>query len=135
MLNSAKYGVLSTITKLGEPYGVPLNFCVIEDCIYFHCATEGRKIDCFKHNKSVSLCVVGNTELLPEKFGTKYSSVIVSGEIKEVFDPEKQIALEELLQKYSSEFFDKGMRYIESLKEQTKVFKITINNLAGKARK
>jgi hypothetical protein len=36
LLNKAEYGVLSTVTENGEPYGVPLNFCVIDHCIYFH---------------------------------------------------------------------------------------------------
>ena len=134
LLNKAEYGVLSTVTENGEPYGVPLNFCVIDHCIYFHCAVEGRKIDNIKQNKSVSFCAVGNTEILPDKFGTKYESVIVSGEVEEVFDMNKQLALEGLLHKYSLEFIDKGIKYIEGLKEKTRVFKITINKLTGKAR-
>jgi nitroimidazol reductase NimA-like FMN-containing flavoprotein (pyridoxamine 5'-phosphate oxidase superfamily) len=88
-----------------------------------------------KQNKSVSFCAVGNTEILPDKFGTKYESVIVSGEVEEVFDMNKQLALEELLHKYSPEFIDKGIKYIEDLNEKTRVFKITINKLTGKARK
>jgi len=135
LLNKAEYGVLSTVNENGEPYGVPLNFCVIDHCIYFHCAVEGQKIDNIKQNESVSFCVVGNTEILPDKFGTKYESVIVSGEVEEVFDKNKQLALEGLLHKYSIEFIDKGIKYIEGLKEKTRVFKITINKLTGKARK
>ena len=135
LLNKAEYGVLSTVNENGEPYGVPLNFCVIDHCIYFHCAVEGQKIDNIKQNESVSFCVVGNTEILPDKFGTKYESVIVSGEVEEVFDMNKQLALEGLLHKYSIEFIDQGIKYIEGLKEKTRVFKITINKLTGKARK
>ena len=135
LLNRAEYGVLSTVTENGEPYGVPLNFCFIDHCIYFHCAVEGQKIDNIKHNKSVSFCAVGNTEILPDKFGTKYESVLVSGEVEEVFDMNKQLALEGLLHKYSSEFVDKGIKYIEDLKEKTRVFKINIKKLTGKARK
>ncbi len=135
LLNKAEYGVLSTVTENGEPYGVPLNFCVIDHCIYFHCAVEGQKIDNIKQNKSVSFCAVGNTKILPDKFGTKYESVIVSGEVEEVFDGNKQIALERLLHKYSPEHIDKGIKYIESLREKTIVFKITINKLTGKGRK
>ena len=135
LLIKAEYGVLSTVTETGKPYGVPLNFCVMDRCIYFHCAVEGQKIDNIKHNKSVSFCAVGNTEILPDKFGTKYESVIVSGEVEEVFDMNKQLALEGLLHKYSLEFINQGIKYIEGLKEKTRVFKITINKLSGKARK
>ena len=135
LLNKAEYGVLSTVSENGKPYGVPLNFCVIDDCVYFHCAVEGQKIDNITQNKSVSFCAVGNTEILPGKFGTKYESVVVSGDVEEVFDMNKQIALEGLLQKYSPEFIDQGIKYIEGLREKTRVFKITINKLTGKARK
>jgi nitroimidazol reductase NimA-like FMN-containing flavoprotein (pyridoxamine 5'-phosphate oxidase superfamily) len=135
LLNKAEYGVLSTVTESGKPYGVPLNFCVIDHCIYFHCAVEGQKIDNIKQNKYVSFCTVGNTAVLPDKFGTKYESVIVTGEVEEVFDKNKQMALEGLLIKYSPGFFDQGTKYIEELKEKTRVFKITINKLTGKARK
>ncbi len=135
LLSRAEYGVLSTVSENGKPYGVPLNFCIIDYCIYFHCAVEGRKIDNIKQNKSVSFCAVGNTEILPDKFGTKYESVIVSGEVEGVFDDNKQIALEGLLHKYSPDFFDKGLNYIEALREKTRVFKISINSLSGKARK
>jgi nitroimidazol reductase NimA-like FMN-containing flavoprotein (pyridoxamine 5'-phosphate oxidase superfamily) len=135
LLNKAEYGVLSTVTENGEPYGVPLNYCFIDHCIYFHCAVEGQKIDNIKQNKSVSFCAVGNTEILPDKFATKYESVVVSGEVEEVFDMNKQLALEGLLYKYSSEFVDKGIKYIEDLKDKTRVFKINIKKLTGKARK
>jgi len=135
LLNPAEYGVLSTVNENGEPYGVPLNFCVIEDCIYFHCAPEGQKIDNILRNRSVSFCVVGNTEVLPGKFSTKFASTIVSGEAEEVFALDKQRALEGLLKKYSADFFDKGKKYIAEVNEKTRVFKITIKELTGKARK
>lgn len=135
LLNTVEYGVLSTVSADGQPYGVPLNFCVIDRCIYFHSAVEGRKIDNIKHNKSVSFCLVGKTEVLPDKFSTKYESAIASGLVEEVFDHEKQTALEGLLYKYSPEWIDKGKKYIDGLREKTRVFKITINNLSGKARR
>jgi len=135
LLNKAEYGVLSTVSEDGKPYGIPLNFCIIDDCIYFHCAVAGQKIDNIKHNVAVSFCIVGNTEILPDKFSTKYKSVIISGEAEEVFGANKQRALEGLLQKYSSKFIEKGTKYIEKLRNETRVFKISINKLTGKARK
>jgi len=134
LLSKAEYGILSTVSENGKPYGVPLNFCIIDHCIYFHCAVEGEKIENIKHNKSVSFCTVGKTKILPDEFGSEYESVIVSGEVEEVFDANKQMALEGLLYKYSPDYFDQGLKYIVSLKELTRVFKITINRFSGKAR-
>ena len=134
LLDIAEYGVLSTVNEYGKPYGVPLNFCIIDSCVYFHCTVEGQKIDNITHNGNVSFCTVGKTTILPETFGTLYESVIISGEVVEVFGPKKQAGLEGLLHKYSPEFIDKGIEYIDSLKEITRVFKIAINKLTGKAR-
>ena len=135
LLNKAEYGVLSTVSENRKPYGVPLNFCIINDCIYFHCAVEGQKIDNIKQNESVQFCAVGNTEILPDKFGTIYESVIVTGEVEEVFELDKQRGLEGLLYKYSPDFIDQGKKYIDTLRDKTRVFKITINSLSGKARR
>ena len=134
ILEKGEYGVLSTTNRNGTPYGVPLNYSMIDNSIYFHCAVEGQKIDNITHNIFVSFSVVGKTEILPDQFGTKYQSVIVSGEVAEVFDDDKQAALEGLLKKYSLEFIEKGMKYIEGFKDKTRVFKITINRITGKAR-
>jgi len=133
ILKEADYGVLSTVDEKGQPYGVPLNFCVIEQWIYFHCAVEGHKIDNIRNNASVSFCVVDNSLIVPEKFSTKYSSVIVFGNVEEVFAAEKQIGLEGLLRKYSPDFFDSGLKYIEGLEKKTKVFRIHIERFTGKA--
>jgi len=135
LLEHAEYGVLSVTSDKGEPYGVPLNYCIIDNCIYFHSALEGRKIDCIEQNRSVSFCAVGKTEILPGKFSTLYESVIVSGEATEVFNETKRVALEGLVRKYSPNFISKGLQYIDASKEKTRVFKIDIKKLSGKARK
>ena len=135
ILNSAEYGVLSTTSPEAIPYGTPLSFCVIDGRIYFHCAMEGRKIENLEHNNTISFCVVGNTEVLPSEFGTKYESVIISGHAFEVFNNEKQTALEGLVQKYSPEFIESGAKYIDALTHKTRVFKIEISRMSGKSRK
>jgi nitroimidazol reductase NimA-like FMN-containing flavoprotein (pyridoxamine 5'-phosphate oxidase superfamily) len=135
ILNAAEYGILSTSSQAAIPYGIPLSFCVIDGHIYFHCAIEGRKTDNLENNNSVSFCVVGNTEVLPSKFGTKYESTIASGNAFEVFDNEKRIALEGLVQKYSPEFIESGAEYIDALIHKTRVFKIAISHISGKSRK
>lgn len=135
LLTIGEYGILSTVSNNGVPYGIPLSYYVVDDFIYFHCATEGKKLEHFKNNKSVSFCVVGKTEILPSKFSTKYESVIIAGRIEEVFNNEKPKGLEGLLHKYSPIHLDKGLKYISGDKALTKVFRISIANISGKARK
>ena len=97
--------------------------------------SEGQKLDNLEHNQSVSFCVVGNVELLPKKFATRYHSVVVAGEAQEVFDSDKQTALEALLHKYSAQFFDKGLKYIDAMTEKARVFRVSMDTVTGKARK
>lgn len=134
LLNRAEYGVLSTVGSDGQPYGVPLNFCVIGNGIYFHCALEGHKIDNFTGVPQVSFCVVGRTEVLPPKFSTRYESVIVSGGIMEVFDEEKRQALEALVHKYAPDHLEEGAKYITASHGKTRVFRISMDAVTGKAR-
>lgn len=133
-LVGAEYGILSTVSKDGSPYGIPLSFCVIDGAIYFHCAVEGRKLENLEHNRSVSFCAVGNTRVMPEKFGTLYQSAIATGEAMEVFDEEKQRALEGLVRKYAADFTESGAKYIEALRHKTRVYKIVVSSVSGKAR-
>jgi nitroimidazol reductase NimA-like FMN-containing flavoprotein (pyridoxamine 5'-phosphate oxidase superfamily) len=135
ILEKGEYGILSTASPDGEPYGVPLNYCLADQCIYFHCAIEGRKLNNIGQNPRVTFCVVGKTEVLPDQFGTKYESCIVQGSASEVLGEEKQTALESIIRKYSGDFFSEGLKYIEKQWDRTKVFKILMDSVSGKARK
>jgi uncharacterized protein len=135
ILEKGEYGILSTVSSSNEPYGVPVSYCLIDGCIYFHCALEGRKINNINNNPNVSFCVVGKTEVLPDKFGTKYESCIVQGFASESHGEEKQLGLEGLVHKYSANYVSAGLDYIEKLKGQARIFKISIESISGKARK
>lgn len=135
LLERGEYGVLSTISTDGSPYGVPLSYCVLDGAIYFHCAVEGHKLENIVADGRVSFCVVGATEVLAASFSTRYESVIVSGRAEEALDGEKQRALEGLAAKYSAGFREEGLRYISAKGDRTRVFRITIDAIAGKARR
>ena len=135
LLETAEYGVLSMASSDGVPYGIPLNFAFVRDCIYFHCALEGEKIDLLSANRKVSFCVVGRTEVLPEKFGTKYESVVAAGIVEELFEKDKREGLVLLLRKYSPDYIEEGLKYIDKLFDKTKVFRICLESITGKARK
>ncbi|MFL0197848.1 pyridoxamine 5'-phosphate oxidase family protein [Clostridium sp. WILCCON 0269] len=68
ILINGEYGVLATNGEDGYNYATALNYVYINDKIYFHCATEGHKLDNIKVNNKVSFCVVGKTQVVPNKF-------------------------------------------------------------------
>jgi nitroimidazol reductase NimA-like FMN-containing flavoprotein (pyridoxamine 5'-phosphate oxidase superfamily) len=135
ILQQGEYGVLSTASAEGQPYGLPLNYCYVNDAIYFHCAAEGHKIENIKVNNKVSFTVVGKTQVLPDKFTSKYDSAIVFGKATEMLGPEKQKALIEVLKKYSPGHMESGLKTIENSEEKVRVYKISIEALTGKASK
>lgn len=133
ILKNGEYGVLSTNGENGYSYGTPLSYVYFNNSVYFHCALEGQKLENINYNKKVSFCVVGKTCVIPEKFSTKYESTILFGEANEVFGEEKNEALLELLKKYSPDFIDKGKLYIKNAGDKTRVIKMIIDKISGKA--
>lgn len=135
ILKDNTYGVLSTISENGYPYGLPISYIFFNNSIYFHGAIKGHKIDNILTNNKVSFCVVGQTCILPDKFSTNYESVIVFGKATEVFDNEKNEALLEILNKYSADYIEQGKEYLKKAGDATKVIKISIEHISGKARR
>lgn len=135
LLEEAQYGILSTSGENGYAYGVPLNYAYSDGSIYFHCAQEGAKLNNITNNNRVSFCVIGDSEPIPEKFSYRYISTVIFGRCSEVFEKEKELALAALIEKYAAEFFNKGMDYIKKEIDTTKVMKINIEHITGKARR
>jgi hypothetical protein len=135
VLQNADYGVLSIASLDGEPYGVPLNYCVIDGTIYFHCAGDGKKLEILSQNNSVSFCSVGPAKVVPEEFAMNYESAIISGKAEEVTGSEKLSALEGMVKKYSSHFIPEGLEYIKVNASVARVYKIVIQSITGKARR
>ena len=95
-------GVLSMIGDDGYPYGIPLNYVLIDDYIYFHGAKTGHKIDSIRKNEKVSFTVVDLDRNIPEKFTTYFKSLIIFGHADIVSDDnEKRIAVTKLADKFS----------------------------------
>lgn len=135
ILKKGEIGVLSTIGENGYPYGVPLNYVYYNNGIYFHSAAAGHKLDNIKEFDKVSFCVTCDVEILREEFDANYTSVVLFGRAKEVIEQEKDEALLELIKKYSGQFIEKGKNYIEKAKGATRVYKIDIEYITGKAQK
>ena len=79
LLENGEYGVLSMVSD-GGGYGIPVNYVWDgKNSVYIHCAPEGRKLEALKDNNKVSLCIIGEVNLLPNKFTTEYESALFFG--------------------------------------------------------
>lgn len=137
LLRKGEYGVLSMVSTEGEGYGIPLSYAWDgRHTLYAHCAPVGKKMDCLAANAQVSFCVVGHTEVIPGKFTTAYESVIVKGTAHTTLSLEEKLkALELILDKYSPQFKEMGMKYAEKSFSRTAFIKVEAETLSGKCKR
>lgn len=134
ILQDGKYGILSILCEDGYPYGLPLSYAYENGKLYFHHTAEpGLLNDSVSGEVRACFTVVGSTELLPEKFSTKYGSVIAFGKFKRSED--KLGVLMRLVRKFSSDFEEKGRRYAASSLDEVTVYEFEIEQMTGKARR
>ena len=135
ILNRNTSGVLAVYGDEGYPYAVPLSFVYEDGNIYFHCAYQGHKLDAIKNCSKVSFCVIDKDEVLPEKYTTRYRSVIAFGKAEILEAEQKQKALEALAEKYSPMLPEGRQKEIENNFDRTCMVKISVEHLTGKQAK
>lgn len=133
ILANESYGVLSMNGHNEYAYGVPISYVYLDNSIYFHCALEGQKLSRLCTDNKVSFCVVEKANILPDKFSMEYTSVIVFGRASEVQEKEKLKALFAFIDKYSSDFVQKGREYAVNAQQRCSVIKIDIEHISGKS--
>lgn len=133
LLRCLEVGRLGVISD-GEPYVIPLNYAVIDDCIYFHSATTGRKIAAIQDSPRV--CFLADEMIGIKKgqtacdFGTFYRSAVAWGEAVVVESTEEKLsALGALLLKYGGDPTETIP--VEAL-ESTAVVRIRVQALSAK---
>ncbi len=101
LVDQATSGVLALIDD-GAPYAVPLSHARVGGTLYLHCAAQGRKLDAVRGCGRASFCVIGQDEVVPERFTTYFRSAIAEGPIRIVDnEDEKLLGLRALGEKFS----------------------------------
>ena len=119
------------------PYIVTMNFGYYgrdHKCLYFHCATEGRKLEMIRKNNYVCFEMDNGHEIYEgEKgcdWGMKYSSVVGFGKISVLNDRDARIrGLNCIMAHYSDR---KDFYYDEKILEKTIILKLDIEEMTGK---
>jgi nitroimidazol reductase NimA-like FMN-containing flavoprotein (pyridoxamine 5'-phosphate oxidase superfamily) len=136
LLNTGEYGVLSVCCEKDEVYGLPVNY--VWDggkCIYLHCAPDGRKLGCLDKNPTVSFCVVGKTNVISDKFTTEYASIILECIAERHLPPDIRMnALRLLIEKYSPNHKETGMKYADKFFNRTEIIHLDIKKWSGKSK-
>jgi hypothetical protein len=116
------------------PYVIPLNFVMSGDCLYFHSATKGKKIDILSKNKNVCFEMDINAHIIegeaPCAWGMKFACVIGYGRAFFVNDHEEKIkVLNLLMEKYLG---PGNYAYPENIVRKTMIVGVKIDKLTGK---
>ncbi|URN93678.1 MAG: pyridoxamine 5'-phosphate oxidase family protein [Candidatus Pristimantibacillus lignocellulolyticus] len=112
-LSKARIGNLGMVDgKL--PYVVPLNFVWVNEKLYFHGASGGRRNQVMSENNEVCFTVCEEygtiTDPVPAKTDTAYMSVIIFGKAEPVVDlDEATYMLQEMFQKYVPGYYDRPL--------------------------
>lgn len=138
LLNSEAVGRLAIATPQGEPYIVPLNHVVIDNIIYFHCATIGRKLDIIRENPKACYEVdrfLGIKEGPAAcNYSAYYESALAFGEAFEVIELEQKVdILNQLTRRHAGPLAS----YSPVTPEQARhvaVIGIRVDGVAGKSR-
>lgn len=134
--DKCEYAVLSLISPEGKPYAIPLSVVRDGENMYFHCAMKGEKIDCMRNDPNGCMVCVGNTELQPEKFTTKFESAIIKGQLSEVTnEAEKNHTLRILCEKYTPTNMADFDNAIARSISRTAIWKMSIDEITGKCKK
>lgn len=135
ILHRNNHGVLSMCIG-SVPYGVPMSYAYDGgDIIYFHSAVVGTKIDILRENNNVSFCVVDMDDVYPEKYSTRYASVIATGKIEAVDSKSSQYmtGLEEVKKKYvPDDSFENFEKIVEKDEGRVVVLVMKITQMHGK---
>ncbi|WP_052356279.1 pyridoxamine 5'-phosphate oxidase family protein [Bacteroides timonensis] len=138
LLKDGEYGVLSLQEESGKgAYGIPVNFVWDgENFIYIHCAPEGHKLRCISRCPEVSFCVVGQTNVVANKFTTGYESLVLTCHAQTGLSAEERMhALKLILQKYSPNDLTVGNKYAEKSFHRTEVIRLQITSFTGKCKR
>lgn len=133
IIDQTQYAVLCLTDPDGRPYGLPMDYVRQGDYLYFHGSQEGRKIAAMRNKPLACAVIMGETEIIPQRFGREYKSVIVEGPLELIDDPEiKRQVMTWVVERKSPENLEKGKIVIEKLLNRVLVYKMSMEIVSGK---
>nr|WP_325299307.1 pyridoxamine 5'-phosphate oxidase family protein [uncultured Dysosmobacter sp.] len=136
VVDKCAYAFLAMTAEDGGPYGLPVTIVRDGNAVYFHSAMEGRKITCLRRHPRVCLTCVGDTRIPEGKFTTLFESAVAFGTAAEVTAEEEKIrALRLLCQRHTPDNMAAFDKAIAASLGRTAIWKITVTEITGKAKR
>lgn len=131
ILRAGSSGVLALAGEDGYPYALPLSYVYHEGRLYFHCAPAGHKLDAIARCPKASFCVIAQDDVVPERYTTRYRSVIAFGSIRRLTAEREIIRALDILGRKYAPGLDPSAEIAESLRRVC-VLEMGIDHLTGK---
>lgn len=138
IINQADYCVVA-FSDNNMPYIIPLIFGYKNNCLYFHSAPEGKKIEILNRNNRISFSIITGTEIVKSEnscnWTMKYMSVNGEGYATFVTDfKQKKRCLDIIMTKYSgnNSVHTDEYTYTETSITQVVIIKVELTKLTCK---
>jgi len=131
----------SEICRLGfmdndRPYILPFNYGYQDNCIYIHCANEGKKIDLIKKNNNVCIEIeqIARIERYEKacKWATRYRSLIGYGTVEIITDYEQKRKGLDVIMKHNGANETHDLNYEKNQVDSMSILKVKITEITGK---
>ena len=133
ILTRGTSGVLALLGDDDYPYAVPISYVYDGAKLYFHCAKSGHKLDAIRKSSKASFCVIGQDQVVAEKYTTLFRSVIAFGQVRVLEDDgEKRAALEALGERFNPGQPESLEKVIAATWNSVCVLELEIEHLTGK---
>ncbi len=121
------------LSENNSPYIVPVCFGYKDNCLYFHSANAGKKIDIIRENNKICFEFDNYSGLMlsenPCDWDIKYLSVIGYGKASIIDDFDEKIkALNIITEHYSDSSYEFQQKFIDAVT----IIKVEIENITGK---
>lgn len=135
VLAQADWCTVALNSPLGYPYQVAVNHVLIDNKLYFHCAEQGYKLDCIRHDPRVCVQAVTRSTVVPQDSTTDYLSVVAFGRARWVEDVEvRRRILLKLMERFAPQH-PKAAACSSHGAETTGIVEVVLEHITGKENK
>ena len=133
ILKKATAGTLALLGDNDYPYAVPISFVFGNNCLFFHSAVTGHKIDAINKHDKASFCIIDKDDIHGDEYTTYFRSVIAFGKIQIVSDASEKLYATKLLgRKYNPNQEEALQEEIEKAFSRMVIIRLDIEHLTGK---
>lgn len=133
ILKKATAGTLALLGDNDYPYAVPISFVYDNNCLFFHSAVTGHKIDAINKHDKASFCIIDKDDIHGDEYTTYFRSVIAFGKIQIVSDASEKLYATKLLgRKYNPNQEEALQEEIEKGFSRMVIIRLDIEHLTGK---